>query len=120
MARQWPSVHTGRVEAEMPQHGRSDVDQRGPTIIDARGKTAAGGEQKWSLLVGSEPAMLAEAGAVLRLERIADDVAVAGNIVRVGAVVGLQCHRDLRRRTGRQPDLGEPAADKYAADPVLI
>src|SRR6516165_4501544 len=101
MAWQGPAVRAGRVEPEMPQHGRRDVDQRGPAAIDPRSKAAAGGEQKRALLVAAEPAMLAKASAVLRFERVANDVAVARNIVRVGALVGFQCDRDLCRRARR-------------------
>src|SRR5271169_5547010 len=101
MARQRPAVHPGRVEPEMPQHCRRDINERGTTAIDPRGKAAAGDEQERSLLVIAEPAMLAKAGAVLRLERIANDMAVAGYAVRICPLVGLQCQGDLRRRTGR-------------------
>ena len=41
--------------------------------------------------------MLAEAGGVFGLERVAHDVAVAGHAVRIGAVVGFEGHRNLHR-----------------------
>src|SRR6202047_1410487 len=63
--------------------------------------------------------MLAEAGAVLWFESIANDVAVAHHTVRIGALAGSQRQSDLRRRIRRQADLGERTADKCPADPVL-
>ena len=119
MARQWPAVHPGGGEGEMPQHRRRNVDERGAAVVHTGDETAAGGQQERSLLVAAEPAMLAETTAVLGFERITNDVAVAGHPVRIGAAVGLQCQSDLRRRIRRQPDLGEFATEERSADPVL-
>src|SRR5713101_368067 len=87
--------------------------------MSRRGETAARDEQERALLVSAETAMLAKAGAVLRFERVAHDVAVARHGMIVGAVVGPQCQGDLERRIGRQADPGKSAADKSAADPIL-
>src|SRR5258708_12033919 len=103
----------------MPQHRRRDIDERGAATPHPGDETAAGDEQERALLVAAEPAMLAEAGAVLWFERIANDVAVAGHAVRIGAVVGLQGQRDLRCRTPPQPDLGHGPAAENPADPTL-
>src|SRR5205823_11055498 len=56
---------------------------------------------------------------VFWFERIANDVAMAGNAMRIGAVVGPEGQGNLRRRTRRQTDLGEGTAGEYPADPVL-
>src|SRR6476660_5747809 len=86
---QWLAVHSGRGQPEMAQNRRRDVDQRGSAVAGARGEAAAGDEEERALLVFAETAMLAEAGGVLWLERVAHDVAVAWYAVRVGALVRL-------------------------------
>src|SRR6266571_3560247 len=105
--RERPAVHPGSCDSEVPQHRRRDVDERGTLAPHPGDETAAGDKQERALLVVAEPAMLAEAGAVFWFERIANDVAVADHAVRIGAVVMPQGQGDLRRRTRRQPDLGE-------------
>src|ERR1700736_3514655 len=88
LARQRPSVHPVGCETKMPQHRRRDIDQRRTPTPYPGHNPAAGDEQERALLVAAEPAMLAEAGAVFRFERVANDVAVAGHAVWIGAVVG--------------------------------
>src|SRR6516225_4658517 len=84
------TVHSGHGEAEMAQGRRGDVDERRTVTISARGKAPTRDEQERALLVSAETAMLAKAGAVLRFERIADDVAMTGHSVSVGTIVGLE------------------------------
>src|SRR5438128_7701630 len=103
----------------MPQHRRRDINERGTAVVDSWDKAAPGDEQKRMLLVGAEATMLAKAGAVLRFERIADDVAVARHAVRISALVGPERQGDLQCRMGRQTDLGKGIADECPADPVL-
>src|SRR5947207_9223319 len=117
LTQQRPAIHSGGGEIEMPQYRRRDVDERRTLWPDPGEKTAAGDEQERALLVAAEPAMLAEAGAIFRLERVANDVAVTGHTVRIGAVVRPEGQGDLRRRSRRQADLGEVIADENAADP---
>jgi hypothetical protein len=97
VAGQGAAVEAGGGQAQMAQHCRGDVDQRRALGIGPRGKAAAMDEQERALLIGAEAAMLAETGDVLGFRRIADDVAVAGNPVRVDAVVGLQGDRNPGR-----------------------
>ena len=113
------AVHFDGGQAEVAQHGRGDVDQRGTAVAGAGGEAVAGDEEERALLVSAETAMLAEAGGVLGLERIAHDGAVAGHAVRVRAVVGLECHCNLHRGTRRQAGRGQARTDEGASDPVL-
>ena len=94
-------VHPGLGQAEMLQNRRGDIDQRGAAVADARGEAAAGDEKERALLVFAEAAVLAEAGGVLGLERVAHDVAVTRHAVRICAVVGLESHRNLHWGTRR-------------------
>ena len=95
--RQRSAIHSGCGQAEMAQHGWGDVDQGGAGVAGAGDEAAARDEEERALLVFAEPAMLAEAGGVFGLERVALDVAVAGHAVRIGAVVGFEGHRNLHR-----------------------
>jgi hypothetical protein len=73
--------------------------------MDAGHQAAAGDEQERALLVSAKTAMLAKAGAVLRFERVAHDVAVARHAVQVGAVVGNPPLRDPALRRFARPSL---------------
>jgi hypothetical protein len=72
------AVEIGVGEAEMAQHRRRDVDERGARPMNAGGKTAARHEQKRALLVRAEPAMLAKAGHVLGPFDVADAFGLLG------------------------------------------
>ena len=80
----------------MLQDGGRDIDQRGAAPAISAGDAAAGDEQKRALLVSAEAAMLAKAGGILGLERVAHDMAVARHAVRIGPLVGPQGQCDLR------------------------
>src|SRR4029077_19492665 len=71
------------------------------------------------LLVGAEPAMLAEADLALVVRRILHDRAITAHPVRVGAIVAGERHRDPHRAVARQSDCPEPVADEYLAHPIL-
>src|SRR5947207_1587884 len=60
LARRRVAVHIVVIHVQVAQHGRCDVDERARAPPWAGEEAAALDHQKWPLLVGAEPAMLAK------------------------------------------------------------